>query len=105
MEKENFSNRLAELRVEKGVSARDMSLSIGQSAGYINNVENGVNYPSMQTFFYICDYLGISPKEFFDTENVAPEKNRELIEEAKKLRSDELELVISIVKALNRKDH
>ncbi|MFR9052115.1 MAG: helix-turn-helix domain-containing protein [Ruminococcus sp.] len=51
MEKEDFIKRLTELRINKGVSARDMSLSIGQSAGYINNIENGVNLPSMMTFF------------------------------------------------------
>lgn len=59
MEKEDFAKRLTELRINKGVSARDMSLSIGQSAGYINNIENGVNLPSMMTFFYICEYLGV----------------------------------------------
>ena len=51
---EQFVNRLTELRIKKGVSAREMSLSIGQSAGYINNIENGKNLPSMTIFFYIC---------------------------------------------------
>lgn len=50
MEKETFIKRLVELRMGKGVSARDMSLSLGQSAGYINNIESGVNYPSMAAF-------------------------------------------------------
>ena len=45
MEKAKFIERLVNLRMAKGVSARDMSLSIGQSAGYINNIENGVNFP------------------------------------------------------------
>lgn len=31
-----FYQRLIKLRTEKGVSARDMSLSIGQSPGYID---------------------------------------------------------------------
>ena len=35
MYEEQFSKRLAELRTKKGVSARDMSLSIGQNPGYI----------------------------------------------------------------------
>ena len=56
MEREDFIRRLVQLRMQKIVSARDMSLSIGQSAGYINNIENGVNLPSMTVFFYICDY-------------------------------------------------
>ena len=46
MNKQEFSERLSALRINKGVSARDMSLSIGQSPGYINNIENGINYPS-----------------------------------------------------------
>ena len=72
LNKQEFSRRLAALRINKGVSARDMSLSIGQSAGYINNIENGINLPSMQAFFYICEYLEITPKEFFDTDTVNP---------------------------------
>lgn len=56
MEQEKFIKRLIQLRTNKGVSARDMSLSIGLSEGYINNLENGVNFPSMTTFFYICEY-------------------------------------------------
>ena len=39
MTEKEFSLRLAQLRGEKGVSARDMSLSIGQNASYINNIE------------------------------------------------------------------
>lgn len=39
MTEKDFSLRLAKLREEKGVSARDMSLSMGQNPGYINNIE------------------------------------------------------------------
>ena len=38
MDKNDFAKRLADLRTAKGVSARDMSLSLGQSAGYINKI-------------------------------------------------------------------
>ena len=47
MEQADFIKRLVELRMNKGVSARDMSLSIGQSSSYINNIETGVSFPSM----------------------------------------------------------
>ena len=50
--------RLAKLRALKGVSARDMSLSLGQANNYINNIENKKSLPAMQSFFYICEYLG-----------------------------------------------
>ena len=102
MEKADFIKRLVALRVSKGASARDMSLSLGQSAGYINNIENGVNYPSMTVCFYICDYLGISPKEFFDTENLNPSKANELLSEAKGLSSEQLDHLIAIAKGLKK---
>lgn len=102
MEKADFIKRLVALRVSKGASARDMSLSLGQSAGYINNIENGVNYPSMAVFFYICDYLGISPKEFFDTETLNPSKANELLSEAKGLSSEQLDHLIAIAKGLKK---
>ncbi len=46
-----FPQRLAQLRMKKGVSARDMSLSIGQANNYINSIENKKTMPSMQSFF------------------------------------------------------
>lgn len=102
MEKEDFAKRLSELRMNKGVSARDMSLSIGQSAGYINNIENGVNLPSMMAFFYICDYLGIEPKDFFDTKSTDPMKANELLDIAKSLNSEQLDNLIALAKGLRK---
>lgn len=58
--------RLAKLRTQKGVSARDMSLSLGQANNYLNNIENKKSLPAMQSFFYYCEYLGVTPQEFFD---------------------------------------
>jgi transcriptional regulator with XRE-family HTH domain len=103
MEREDFVNRLVELRMKKGVSAREMSLSIGQSAGYINNIECGINYPAMQTFFYICEYLHITPQQFFDTDTRYPAKIDELVEAAKHLNEEQLENVIAITKGLGQK--
>lgn len=100
MEKSEFRQRMAELRINKGVSARDMSLSIGQSPGYINNIENGVNYPSMTVFFYICDFFGITPQEFFDTNAINPSKSRELAEVSKGLNSEQIEILIQLANDL-----
>ena len=54
-----FYRRVTDLRLQKGVSARDMSLSLGQSESYINKIENRRTLPSMAGFFYICEYFGI----------------------------------------------
>ena len=102
MEREDFCKRLAQLRINKGVSARDMSLSIGQSPNYINGIEGGKNYPSMETFFYICDYFGITPKEFFDLESTNPSKAAELMEVVKVLPNERLDLLIELSKAIKK---
>ena len=102
MTKEAFIKRLTDLRIAVGVSARDRSLSLGQSPGYINNIENGVNLPSMSMFFYICDYLKISPQEFFDTASSNPNKTNQLVDLAKDLPQDKLDLVINLIKELKK---
>ncbi len=103
MEREDFINRLVQLRMKKGVSAREMSLSIGQSAGYINNIERSVNYPSMQVFFYICDYLKITPQQFFDEDTEHPAMVDEFVEVIKGLNQEQLEHLLAIARALQRK--
>ena len=69
---ETFASRLTSLREQKKVSAREMSLDLGQNGSYINRIENRKAFPSMQCFFYICDYLQISPAAFFDDTTKAP---------------------------------
>ena len=96
-DKKAFGERLAKLRIEKGVSAREMSLSIGQHHGYISSIENGLNYPAMQGFFYICDYIDVSPKDFFDLETESPKKLEKLIDKMKRLNSEQLKLIESMV--------
>ncbi len=103
MELKEFALRLSVLRLNKGVSAREMSLAIGQSTSYINNIETCVSYPSMTGFFNICDYLGITPVEFFDVESRNPIKESELLNAAKGLTTEQLEHLIVIAKALNKK--
>lgn len=93
-----FSNRLTALRMQRGVSARDMSLSLGQSESYINKIENRRTLPSFQGFLYICDYFGLSPREFFDDRLAAPEKTRELLNELECLTPEQAEHVLQIVR-------
>lgn len=102
MDEKDFSLRLAQLREKKGVSARDMSLSIGQNPGYINNIESGKSMPSLTGIFYICEYLGISPSDFFDMDNQNPTKLLEVINDLKRLNDKQLAAVSMIVKEIIR---
>lgn len=92
--KENFGSRLSELRVGGGQnSAREMSLALGQNPSYINRIENGKALPSMQGFFSICDYLKITPAEFFNDEVEQPGEIRALVEKLQKLPQEQLQLI------------
>lgn len=100
MNEKDFALRLSKLRQQHGVSARDMSLSIGQNPGYINNIETGKMRPSLMGFFYICEYLNISAKDFFDDENKYPERLNELTNDLKKLDEAQLANLSAIVKSM-----
>ena len=103
MYEDEFVTRLVQLRDKKGVSTRDMSLSLGQNPGYINSIESGKALPSMASFFFICEYLNISPKDFFDKDLKNPEKLRMLIHDLKELDDEQLENISVIVKGLIKK--
>ncbi len=99
-----FCKRLTELRIQKNVSARDMSLSLGQSESYINKIENKRTLPSMTGFFYICEYFGITPEEFFNQEKILlPYKTKELNSEIEKLTPEQADHLLLLVKDLNKK--
>lgn len=103
MDNKDFAIRLSRLREKKGVSARDMSLSIGQNPGYINNIETGKSNPSLDGIFFICEYLGVTPSEFFDMESSNPSKLDAIIADMKKLNDRQLETIAALVKDLGRK--
>ena len=97
---EEFVKRLVALRNIKNVSAREMSLEIGQSESYISNIENGYGMPSLSVFFYICQYLDITPKDFFDTEAKDPSKAAELFEKIKTLKPEQLDVIESVINSM-----
>ena len=103
MNEKDFAIRLARLREKKGVSARDMSLSIGQNPGYINNIETGKSKPSLDGIFFICEYLGVTPSEFFDMESANPTKLNAIIKDMKKLNDQQLETINMLVKDLTKR--
>lgn len=97
MYERQFAERLTELRMKKGVSARDMSLSLGQNSGYINHIENRQTLPSMSVFFNICDYFSIAPSDFFHFEKNDPELMQKLNNDLMKLSTEQLRNLYTLV--------
>ncbi len=102
MNKNLFQNRMKALRKETSISAREMSLRLGQSENYINHIENGKIMPSMNGFFLICDFFEITPEEFFATEKEYPVKFKELERVCSTLTAEQIDLLIDIAENMKK---
>ena len=88
--KKFISNRFAVIRNAHNISARKLSIEMGQSTEYINQIENGRKMPSMEGLFNFCDYFKITIGEFFDSTQIYPVQYKEIIENLNKLDNEEL---------------
>lgn len=99
---ENFiRNRLSRLREEKQVSERKMSLDLGHSTSYIRSITCGRSLPSMGEFLYICEYLGITPMEFFNEGRATTLLQQKAIDSIYAMSDDDLILLTSFIERLN----
>ena len=80
MEPKFISDRISVLRTKKNVSEYRMSTDLGHSKSYIQSISSGKSMPSMGEFLYICEYLGVTPREFFDDSINDPQLVQELYE-------------------------
>ena len=96
-------HRISELRTKKGVSEYKMSLDLGHSKSYIQSISSGKALPSFSEFLYICEYLGVTPKEFFDANSNEPQMVCKLMNLAKQLSADDLSILISMAERLLHK--
>ena len=94
MNEKFIADRITELRLKKNVSEYQMSLDLGRNKTYIQSITK------MSHFFDICEYLGVTPLEFFseDLHHVPLyQKANDLL---KQLDEDDLLAVISILNRL-----
>ena len=99
----DFAAQLTSLRVSAGLSARELSLSLGQGPGYINNIENGKNFPSMRMFLEICRSLDISPAVFFGYCNDPGIREKRLSSVYNLLDEESQELLLALALKLRKK--
>ena len=100
---EFIAKRVQSMRDSLGVSARDMSLTLGQNTGYINKIETKQSRPSIEGLVYICEYFGVTMGEFFDDDTPKLLQVKTLLEEIKGLDEDSLNLLIGTAKKMNGK--
>lgn len=102
MTEDDIRSRLTQLRMKKGVSEYQMSLDLGHSKSYIQSISSGRALPSMSEFLVICDYLGVTPQEFFATETANPILIREITEKLHSFTDEDLQLLLAVINRMNR---
>ncbi|MBQ6823018.1 MAG: helix-turn-helix transcriptional regulator [Clostridia bacterium] len=95
-----FSLRLRQLRVEKGVTQKQMSRDLMMTENYIYNIESQIAYPSMTQFFAICEYLDIQPSAFMQFEPEQTAKEEELLEAVKGFSNEKMDRLIRIAETI-----
>lgn len=100
MDETFIRNRITELRMKKEVSEYKMSLDLGHSKSYVQSITSGRALPSMTEFLYMCDYLGITPKDFFDEKSQNPMLIQIALEGMKELSDRDLQLLLEMIARL-----
>jgi len=93
-------DRIAQLRLQKNVSEYQMSLDLGRSKGYIQNISRGKSLPSVEGLFEICEYFGITPAQFFDQSLDVPALAAEAGRGLRKLNDNDRLLVLNLINRL-----
>lgn len=103
MELQYIRERISVLRTKKNVSEYRMSTDLGHSKSYIQSISSGRSMPSLGEFLYICEYLGVTPKEFFDEDMKEPQLVQRLCELTRNMSEADLNVLISTAERLNDK--
>lgn len=97
IDEEFIAKRLTELRIKKDVSEYQMSLELGHSRSYIQSITSGRVLPSMKEFLAICEYLGVTPVQFFDEETKNPLLVQRAIQGLQELNDKDLLMLIGLI--------
>ncbi len=104
MDEEFIRNRITELRLKKGVSEYQMSMDLGQNKNYVQAISSGRALPSMKQFLNICEYMEITPFQFFDAQENNPQLIKKALEGMRKMKDDDLIMLIGLISRLNREN-
>lgn len=96
MDEQYIRDRITALRLHMGVSEYKMSRDLGHCRGYIQGIVRGHSLPSMTEFLSICEYLEVSPAEFFAESKSNPVKLNAIIQDMESFTDQELEAIKNI---------
>lgn len=92
--KEHFSQTMAALRRDRGLSQRKAAAELGISQAQLSHYENGVREPGLDFLCRACDYYGVTADYML---------GREERQEADERRADELRELNRVVQSLSER--
>lgn len=100
---ENFiKERLTELIISANISESKMSKDLGYNRGYIRSITSGNALPHMKAFLKICEYLQVSPAEFFNVEAEKSVLLSQTIEDFNQLNTENKLVLREVIRKLKR---
>lgn len=103
MDESFIRERMTKLRLQKGVSEYKMSLDMGHGRSYIQSISSGRSLPSMSEFLYMCEYLGVTPSEFFDEQTENPALLQKALDEMRSLPDKDILSLLSLIERFKEK--
>lgn len=100
---DTIMERITEIRKQKGVSERTMSIALGKSPNYLYFMRKNKSVPSLPMLNNICEYFGITLSTFFNFENQVPALIQEINKELIGLPPEELAHIKGYIDYLNQK--
>jgi len=70
--KQQFGQRLAELRRAKGMSQEDLAFLLDVSVETVSHIERGIHGPRFDLLEDISRTLGVTPRDLFDFRQPGP---------------------------------
>ena len=102
MDEQYIRNRITQLREARNISERKMSLDLGHSTSYIRSITSGRSLPSMGEFLYICEYLDVTPMEFFNEDREYSPLQKRAMDYIYTLSDDDIQLMIGLIERIKR---
>ena len=94
--------RIGHFRLEKNLSARDLSLTLDKGSSFINRIEHEVTGLKVDTLLKILEVFNISPLEFFYPTTSNFSQDMEILDKFSKLSQENKIFVLELIKKLNK---
>lgn len=78
-DKKFIGNKFKQARLKSGLSQIQLAEKIGLSEKHVSNIERGQNFPSLDTFFRLCEVFNLSLADFGINVKSETNKDRDLL--------------------------